>query len=53
MFHIGTSIMQWLTSLMALVLATLHPVPHHATQRHHQPVKLPELASGGPLSRMR
>ena len=49
MYHIGTSIMQWLTSLMALVLAALHTVPHHSTQHHHQPVRLPELASAGPV----
>ena len=44
MFQIGTSLVQWFTGVVALVLAAWHPVPRHATQHHHQPVKLPELA---------
>ncbi len=44
MFHISTSVWQWITGLVALTLATLAPAPRHGTQHHHQPVKLPELA---------
>ena len=50
---IGASLMQWVTGLAALVMAALHPVPRHATQHHHQPVKLPELAMTQSVVRLR
>jgi hypothetical protein len=53
MFHISTSVLQWLASLLAVALATLHPAPRHASQHHHQPVKLPELASAQSLIALR
>ena len=43
----------WLVTMLALALAMFHPAPRHASQHHHQPVRLPELASAGTVARMR
>jgi len=53
MFQISMMVGRWITSVIALALATLHPAPRHDGQRHHQPVTLPELASAGQLEPMR
>jgi hypothetical protein len=53
MFQISTSLVRWVTNLIALAVATAHPAPRHDAQRHHQPVTLPELASASSLDQMR
>ena len=52
-FQISTTFGHWLAALLALALSSLSPAPKHASQHHHQPVRLPELASVGPLHRAR
>jgi hypothetical protein len=53
LFQISTAFGRWAAALLALASSVLNPAPRHATQRHHQPVTLPELASAGQLEHMR
>jgi hypothetical protein len=53
LFKTSASLGQWVAGLLALALSTMQPAPRHASQHHHQPVRLPELASAGPLVQIR
>ena len=52
-FQISTTLGHCLAALLAIALSPLTPAPRHASQHHHQPVRLPELASAGPVYRAR
>lgn len=41
---ITATLHQWIATLLALALGTLHPAPRHDSQPHRQPVTVPELA---------
>ena len=46
LFQSTLSLSQWLATVIALALSPASPAPRHAPQQHHhQPVRLPELAS--------
>jgi len=50
-FQISSTLGHWVATLLAFALSALSPAPKHASQHHHQPVRLPELASAGPVYR--
>jgi hypothetical protein len=45
LFQISATLGQWAAVLLSLAISAPHPAPHHAPPHHHQPVRLPELAS--------
>ena len=53
LFQISATIGQWATLLLSLATSAPHPAPRPAPQHHHQPVRLPELASANPFDRNR
>jgi hypothetical protein len=53
LFQISGTFSQWAAALLALALSTLNPAPRHTSQHHHQPVRLPELASAVTLGQIR
>ena len=53
LFQISATIGQWAALLLSLATSAPHPPPRPVPQHHHQPVRLPELASANPSDRNR